>query len=121
LHASEIPLLASPQGGVGASSRTYREATEADAAGVVFLSCAIGKPPRPRHQSMLRGIFLLARPPLLAAMQGGESRSPETQPSLQPPPERGNAQYMGLPILPLQPKIARCVSVFGSPVSSYLF
>ena len=32
-----IPLLASQQGGVAASSRKYREATEADAAGVVFL------------------------------------------------------------------------------------
>src|SRR2546427_608835 len=32
-----IPLLASPQGGVAASSRKFRVATEADAAGVVFL------------------------------------------------------------------------------------
>src|SRR3989442_12421737 len=32
-----IPLLAPPQGGVAASSRKFREATEADAAGVVFL------------------------------------------------------------------------------------
>src|SRR5437899_3852198 len=32
-----IPLLASPQGGVAASSKKFREATEADAAGVVFL------------------------------------------------------------------------------------
>src|SRR2546425_1132588 len=31
------PLLASPQGGVSASSRKFREATEADADGVVFL------------------------------------------------------------------------------------
>ena len=31
-----IPLLASPQGGVVASSREIREATEADATGVVF-------------------------------------------------------------------------------------
>jgi hypothetical protein len=35
-----IPLLASPQGGEAASSRKRREATEADAAGVVFLSYA---------------------------------------------------------------------------------
>src|SRR5262245_1013185 len=39
---------------------------------------SIGKPPRPREQRMLRDIFLLARPPLLAVMQGGEYRSPET-------------------------------------------
>src|SRR5213593_2302950 len=67
-----IPLLASPQGGVAASSRKYREATEADAAGVVFLLFSFGKPPRPRYQRMLRGILSIARPPLLAVMQGGE-------------------------------------------------
>jgi hypothetical protein len=37
LQASDIPLLASPQGGEAASSRKFREATQADAAGVVFL------------------------------------------------------------------------------------
>ena len=31
-----------------------------------------GKPPRPRFQRRLRGILLIARPPLLAVMQGGE-------------------------------------------------
>src|SRR6267143_6577990 len=67
-----IPLLASPQGGVAASSRRFRAATEADAAGVAFLFASIGKPPRPRDQRMLRDILLIARPPLLAVMQGGE-------------------------------------------------
>src|SRR6266566_9294383 len=43
-----------------------------DAAGVVFLLFSIGKPPRPRDQRRLRDIFLIARPPLLAVMQGGE-------------------------------------------------
>src|SRR5881397_3627326 len=33
---------------------------------------SIGKPPRPRDQRKLRDILLLARPPLLAVMQGGE-------------------------------------------------
>src|SRR5213594_1009699 len=33
---------------------------------------SIGKPPRPRDQQMLRGILLIARPPLLAVMQGEE-------------------------------------------------
>src|SRR5207249_863678 len=37
LESGVIPLLASPQGGVAASSTKFREATEADAAGVVFL------------------------------------------------------------------------------------
>jgi len=33
---------------------------------------SFGKPPRPHYQRMLRGILLIARPPLLAVMQGGE-------------------------------------------------
>src|ERR1051326_1520459 len=33
---------------------------------------SFGKPPRPRDWRRLRGIFLIARPPLLAVMQGGE-------------------------------------------------
>jgi hypothetical protein len=33
---------------------------------------SFGKPPRPRCQRMLRDILLIARPPLLAFMQGGE-------------------------------------------------
>src|SRR5215470_7278602 len=33
---------------------------------------SIGKPPRPRGERTLRDIFLIARPPLLAVMQGGE-------------------------------------------------
>ena len=77
-----IPLLASPQGGVAASSRKCCEATEADAAGVVFLLFSIGKPPRPRDQRRLRDIFLIARPPLLLlglraaalALRGGDAR-----------------------------------------------
>src|SRR6266581_6929768 len=67
-----IPLLAPPQGGVAASSKKCCEATKADAAGVVFLLFSIGKPPRPRVQRRLRGILLIARPPLLAVMQVGE-------------------------------------------------
>src|SRR3989475_3644464 len=35
--SKHTPLLASPQGGVAASSIKFRGATEADAAGVVFL------------------------------------------------------------------------------------
>src|SRR5262245_21403101 len=36
------------------------------------LRVSIGKPPRPRGQRTLRDILLIARPPLLAVMQGGE-------------------------------------------------
>jgi hypothetical protein len=43
-----------------------------DAAGVVFLVRSIGTPPCPRKKRMLRSIFLIARPPLLAVMRGGE-------------------------------------------------
>src|SRR5947208_12257730 len=67
-----MPPPAPPQGGVAASSKKFREATDADAAGVVFLFVSIEKPPRPRDQRMLRDILLIARPPLLAVMQGGE-------------------------------------------------
>src|SRR5437762_1971432 len=61
------------QGGV-ACLQKYCEATEADTAGVVFLIVLIGKPPRPRCKRMLRAVFLIARPPLLAVMQGGDYR-----------------------------------------------
>ena len=67
-----IPLLASLQGGVAASSRKCCEATELTQPGWFSFVFSIGKPPRPRDQQKLRDIFLIARPPLLAVMQGGE-------------------------------------------------
>jgi len=67
-----IPLLASLQGGEAASSRKCCEATELTQPGWFSFVFSIGKPPRPRDQRMLRGIFMIARPPLLAVMQGGE-------------------------------------------------
>jgi len=45
-----IPLLASPQGGEAASSRKCCEATEADAAGVVFL-CVLNRKTTPASRS----------------------------------------------------------------------
>src|SRR5881397_3791016 len=45
-----IPLLASPQGGVAASSRKCCEAAEADAAGVVFL-CVLNRKTTPASRS----------------------------------------------------------------------
>src|SRR5213594_4016083 len=56
----------------GCVIKKISRSTEADAAGVVFHLFSFGKPPRPRYQRMLRGILLIARPPLLAVMQGGE-------------------------------------------------
>src|SRR6266566_9304143 len=45
-----IPLLASPQGGVAASSKKFRAATEPDAAGVVFL-CVLTRKTTPASRS----------------------------------------------------------------------
>ena len=66
-----IPLLAITARRGGCVIKNYREATEAGADGVVFHS-SVGKPPRPRFLRMLRSVFWIARPPLLALMQGGE-------------------------------------------------
>jgi len=77
LKSGVIPLLASPQAGVAASSIKCRAATEADAAGVVFLLFSIGKPPRPRVIGGFATLLLIARPPLLAVMQGGEYAAPK--------------------------------------------
>src|SRR3970040_1589347 len=59
---ANCPSLHHRKEGQAASSRKYREATEADADGVVFLYSFSGKPPRPRNQRMLRVVFLIARP-----------------------------------------------------------
>jgi hypothetical protein len=67
-----FPSLHHRKEGRAASSKKIRAASKADAAGVVFLMDSIGKPPRPRYQRRLRDILLIARPPLLAVMQGGE-------------------------------------------------
>src|SRR6184192_201841 len=85
---SHIPLLASPPRSASAIARSLkekegwlrgqirsREATLFRADGVVFLFSSIGKPPRLRDDRTLREIFLIARPPLLAVMQGGEYAS----------------------------------------------
>src|SRR5215470_3375036 len=73
-------LLASPQGGVAASSRKFCEATEADAAGVVFLF-VLNRKTTPSARSVDASRHFLTRAaPLLAVMQGGEYRSPETHP-----------------------------------------
>src|SRR6266516_4803891 len=75
LESSVIPLLASRQGGVAASSSKFRAATEADAAGVVFLLFSSENHPGLAISRGFAIIFLIARPPLLALMQGGESPS----------------------------------------------
>ena len=60
LKSGVIPLLASPQAGVAASSIKCRAAIAADAAGVVFLLFSIGKPPRPRVSGGFATLLLIA-------------------------------------------------------------
>jgi len=81
-QATDIPLLASLQGGVDARSREYREASTDRADGVVFRLRTKGKPPRLRQLRWLREIFFMTQPPLLAVMQGWEFRSPEVHSQL---------------------------------------
>src|SRR5262249_55057406 len=98
LQPSDIPLLASPQGGVAASSRNFAKPPKQTQPGWFSFLFSIGKPPRPRDQWMLRGIFLLARPPLLAVMQGGEYRSPETYPLFVRAPTGTDSKFCNHPL-----------------------
>src|SRR5213592_3684064 len=72
LESSVIPLLASPQGGVAASSSKFRAATEADAAGVVFLLFSSENHPGLAIQRRLRNNFFdrSATPPCGDARRG---------------------------------------------------
>src|SRR5262245_34391710 len=78
-QASDIPLLASPQGGVAARVRKCREASSARADGVVF-RMVNNKENHPGCVCFggFAKFFLMSQPPLLAVMQGGEYRSPVT-------------------------------------------
>ena len=71
-ESSDIPLLASPQGGVAERSRNYREASADREAGVVFRLKGQGKPPRLRPLRTLRDIFLMgaSTPPCGDARRG---------------------------------------------------
>src|SRR5690242_1865436 len=71
-NRAKLPSLHHRKEGRVPSQIRFREATKADAAGGVFLWYSIGKQPRPRVRGRLGVIFLTARPPLLAVMQGGE-------------------------------------------------
>src|SRR5213594_2214298 len=66
-----IPLLASQQGGWLRHQKNVAKPPKTQPGWFSFVF-SIGKPPRPRYQQMLRGILLIAQPPLLAVMQGGE-------------------------------------------------
>jgi hypothetical protein len=66
-----FPSLHHRKEGRAAPSIKFCEATEADAAGVVFLSLSIGKPPRPRVSGGF-AIFInrSATPPCVGARRG---------------------------------------------------
>src|SRR5215831_18805204 len=68
--ANSPPRITARRGG-GVTKKMARSLL-IDAAGVVFLVRSIGTPPCPRKKRMLSSIFLIARPPLLAVMRGGE-------------------------------------------------
>src|SRR5213593_4841850 len=70
--ARVIPLLASPQGRVAASSRKYREATEADADGVVLILVLIRKitPSSLSADTSRLSIYCSATPPCFHARRG---------------------------------------------------
>src|SRR5205823_5506617 len=61
--------------GVDATARIRREASLLERTGWFSESKQQGKPPRLRRLRRLRDILLMTQPPLLAAMQGGDSRS----------------------------------------------
>jgi len=88
LDRAKVPLLAPPPRSASALARSVKRRrggcvikkisrslrSRRSRGGFPFRS--IGTPPRPREQRMLRDIFLIARPPLLAVMRGGESALP---------------------------------------------
>src|SRR5213594_1095193 len=66
-----IPLLASPQGGVAASSRNAAKPPKLTRPGWFSFGFSIGKPPRPREQRRLRNLLdRSATPPCTDARRG---------------------------------------------------
>src|SRR5215471_14777899 len=61
----------------GCVIKQCRAATEETQPGWFSSLFSAGKPPRPRVQRRLRDILVIARPPLLAVMQGGELPWPQ--------------------------------------------
>ena len=75
-EAYSPPRITARRGGC-AINRMLRSYLSSAQTGWCSFLFPIGKPPRPRYQRRLRNIFLSARPPLLAVMQGGEYASPK--------------------------------------------
>ena len=80
-----------------------REATLSRADGVVFLFVLNRKTTPASRQRRLRNIFLIARPPLLAVMQGGESAAPTHFDILFTAPQTAPAVYIVIFLFALLP------------------
>ena len=74
----EFPSLHHRKEGWLRHKEKWRAATEADADGVVFLVVLIRKTTPSARSADASRYFLLAQPPLLAVMQGGEYSCPAT-------------------------------------------
>src|SRR5512138_1210935 len=85
--ANSPPRITARRG--GGVTKKMAQSLLIDAAGVVFLVRSIGTPPCPRIKRMLRSIFLIARPPLLAVMRGGEFALLKMAPNLDRCASRG--------------------------------
>src|SRR5262249_15993357 len=84
--SAKVPSLHhSKEGGLRHKSNVAKPPLLAQT-GWFSLRVSIGKPPRPRGQRTLRDIFLIARLPLLAVMQGGEFCTPAIHSQLHRPP-----------------------------------
>ena len=122
-----IPLLASPQGGVAASSIKYCEATEADAAGVVFLF-VVSRKTTPPCGDARRGITRVTvirshvhRPPLhlmrffaagvvvliLSGAIGPSVRAQEPAQPTEPPTVQAPQVVEPVPVRQVQPQAPR--------------
>src|SRR5262245_36713739 len=84
--SASVPLLASQQGGVAERSRKYRGASIDREAGVVFRSKHVMKttPSAPAKEASRH--LIMAHPPLLAVMQGGDSCTTAIHSRLHGPP-----------------------------------
>src|SRR5881409_3352868 len=65
------PPCTTARRGARAINKMARSIPDSEA-GVVFRMKTKGKPPRLRQLRLLRDVFLMTQPPLLAVMQGGE-------------------------------------------------
>src|ERR1700739_3592845 len=70
-RANSPPCITARRGGCVTNQMVAKPPKKTQPGWFSFAIISFGKPPRPRDQRRLRGIFLIARPPLLAVMRGG--------------------------------------------------